>query len=35
MDDLDCALETIDLINQTMSNVDTAGICAGKIPLKF
>src|SRR5205809_2513817 len=34
-DDLDCALGTIDLINQTMLNVDATGICAGEISDEF
>src|SRR5438552_9405407 len=34
-DDLDCALGTIDLINQTMLNVDAAGIRAREISDEF
>ena len=34
-DDLDCALGTIDLINQTMLNVDAAGIRARQISDEF
>ena len=34
-DDLDCALGTIDLINQTMLNVDAAGIRACQISDEF
>src|SRR5207253_7783953 len=34
-DDLDCALGTVDLINQTMLNVDAAGIRAREISDEF